>query len=342
MGITLHDSLATIGKLTQAGKEVDIDELATTAYRQMYDALLEPDVLNSEEAVTFAKEQATLVEGLIRGYFKHIWPRLLAQYPKILFVEEEMHYDHGTYGSDAGGKPALRFMSKPDLVLATEDMSEVVYIEFKSTSSKKDAWMNSWATAVQLHSTIKAVEQTHGVKIDAVIVQGLYKGYEAYGKQTSPFCYAYRRKGNPPFTKDEFLYEFKYGTAKTPVWELDGGCKEWVSHMPEVVLADQFPQTPPIYIKEDLVENFFAQREMREMEIAGSIDAILNAEEDEVERTLNLVFPQRFDQCTPSFGSPCPYSRLCHGYVSDPLSEGFTLREPHHADESQRFALEKE
>ena len=319
-GTTIHDALAYIAKGTKEGTGVDIDLLAATAFKQMHDALLSAGA--GEVGVRdFAAEQASLVEGLIRGFWKHVWPRLIEQYPNILYVEEEMEYAHD----------GLVFMSKPDLILGNDE--QVVYIEYKSTSSKKDTWINSWDTAVQLHSTCRAVETTTGTKVDAVIVQGLYKGYESYGKQSSPFCYAYKRHGTPPFSHDEVAYEYKSGFKRYPTWELSGGVKEWVEKMPVTVLTNQFPQTPPIFINEDLVDSFFAQRATREAEIEDFKSIERQSGIPWGPYMLNKTFPQRFDQCMPGWGRPCEYRKLCHGSVDDPFSEGFEYRTPHHARE---------
>ena len=128
-GITIHDSLATIALLTLDDKDVPIDDIAQAAYNQMYAELLPDEGLQIAEAIDYAKEQATLTEGLIRGFYKHVWPRLMDMYPHIICSEEEMEYpltDDGTF----------IFMTKPDLIV--EDRAgELVYIEYKSTSSKK-------------------------------------------------------------------------------------------------------------------------------------------------------------------------------------------------------------
>lgn len=321
MGISIHDALSVLASSTRDGNPIPVDDLATAAYKQLFDALTE-DGISSGDTILFAKEQATLCEGLIRGFVKHVWPRLLEKYPKIILVEAEIAHKHG----------GLTFMSKPDLVLGNDE--ENVYIEYKSTSSKKEGWINSWSTAVQLHSTVVAIKETYGIDVNSVIVQGLYKGYEAYGKQSSPFCYAYLRKGHPPFSQDELSYIYQQGYKRTPVWELPGGIKKWVEDMPDAILTDQFPQTAPIYIKEDLVEAFFKQREIREHEIARSQAELASSQsQEETAKLLDATFPQRFDQCVPSFGFPCPYNKLCHGFSQDPLQEGFDWRTPHHTTE---------
>lgn len=330
MGTCIHDGLSGVAR------GVDIDLLATTAEVQVRESLLSQTSGVAEE-VEFAFEQGALVEGILRGFHKHVWPRLIQEFPLILHIEEEMEYVHD----------GLLFMSKPDLVLAKEDKSEIVYVEYKSTSSKKEGWVNAWETAVQLHSTIKAIEATHGEKVDKVIVQGLYKGYESYGKQGSPFCYAYERKGQPPFSNDEVRYEWKAGFKRSPVWERAGGVRAWVEGMPPEVLGDQFPQAPPIFVKEELVSSFFTQRGWREKEIGLACNMLEFVDEEGRSGILDVAFPQRFDKCREPWGDggkgrKCDYLRICHGGVLG-VSEGtpaagFEFRAPHHAQEEERWA----
>lgn len=327
-GIAIHDALGTIGMLTLNGEAIDIDSIALSNARKVYDSIMvETGGVVQTESETFANEQAALVEGLIRGFYKYMWPRLMALYPKIVCVEQEMQYPLAI-GPDAD----YIFMTKPDLIVETPE-GELVYIEYKSTSSKKDSWMNSWETAVQLHSSVKATEFSLGKLPSAVQIVGLYKGYESYGKQSSPFCYGYKKFGNPPFTEDSSQYEYKAGFKRFPTWELPGGVAKWVEDMPDSILANQFPLTPQIYVNEELVASFFRQRLIREMEIA-------NFAEPNVGYNLDAVFPQKFDQCQPSFGWSCQYKKLCHGYVGDPLTEGFVKREPHHDLEREKLGLE--
>lgn len=274
----------------------------------------------------FASEQSALIEGLLRGFYRHVWPQLLRDYPNILYIEEEMTYAHD----------GLLFMSRPDLVVSTGE-GDLVYIEYKSTSSKKEGWVNSWATAVQLHSTVRAIKATKGLDVAQVVVQGLYKGFESYGKQSSPFCYAYHRNGNPPFSQSDTLYEYKPGYKRTPVWEMPGGVKAWVAGMPDQVLADQFPQVPPIFVNHDLLTAFFQQRAYREHEIVLANQMLKGADDEAVTNLLNVAYPQRFDQCHPYFGRACSYLRLCHGHVEEPLRSGFERRVPHHQEEVERF-----
>ena len=126
---------------------------------------------------------------------------------------------------------------------------------------------------------------------------------------------------------------------------MKGGVFDWIDGMSDEMLAEQFPCTAPIYIDRSMVERFFAQVGIREADIRAGRDVANKFEIQRLEGSLSdkdakeltwyldAFFPQRFDQCQPSFGSPCAYRRLCHGGTVNPLENGFTFREPHHEDE---------
>jgi hypothetical protein len=118
---------------------------------------------------------------------------------------------------------------------------------------------------------------------------------------------------------------------------MEGGVKKWVAEMPDHILGDQFPQAPPIFVKDDLVDNFFKQRALRETEIQAAVETMVEVPEDR-ERILNTYFKQTFSECNPYFGKPCTYLKLCHGHVQEPLKEGWSYREPHHAKELEQWA----
>ena len=330
LGTALHDGLARIADqhlLNTESPQVLIDAIASQAQRDVFESLSATPVgeIPDPDTLTFAAEQAALVEGILRGFYRYGWPRLLQEGWKIVAVEREVLYSISAI---------LKFMSKPDLILEDPE-GNWWYVEFKSTSSKKSSWIDQWATAVQLHSSVEAVRETLGHEVTGVIVQGLYKGYESYGRQNSPFCYAYIRAGNPPFTQDQIRYDYQAGFRRSPTWQLDGGVARWVTQMPDEILADQFPQVPPIFLKEELIRDFFRQTQFREDEIVAGLRRMADSAgiPEEVADILNEVFPQRFDQCSPGWGRGCSYRRLCHGRVDDPLSQGYTWRVPHHTPE---------
>jgi hypothetical protein len=322
LGTTVHDGLAGIAL------GVPIQEAASVQGYAMYQSLV-PTVNPTDAEILFGNEQAALVEGLLRGFYRHMWPRLQAAYPEVVMVEKELLYPHD----------GLLFMAKPDLV-ARDPEGVLWYVEYKTTSYKHEGWVNQWDTAVQLHSSIRAIEAELGEKVGGVVVQGLYKGYESYGKQSSPFCYAYSRQGNPPFSRTEIRYEYAAGFKRAPTWELDGGVAKWVEDMPEGIIADQFPQAPPIYAKDDLIDTFFNQRATREKEIqlATHMITIYKDNEAAVKGVMDVCFPQKFDQCKPGWknNKPCEYARICHGSVPNPLESGYEYRVSHHEAERKQ------
>lgn len=330
MGSALHDGLAVIAAAELGQVAHGIDFIARTAYQQVLDPIVDAATNKQTgeiqpEDVDYAKEQATLVEGLLRGFKKHVWPRLMAEYT-IEFFEKPMVYKHNGIG----------MVVKADLVLRSKVTDMLTYVEYKSTSSKDDRWIRSWDTNIQLHSSVKAIEQALGEEVESVIVVGLYKGYFSYNKQGSPFCYGYLKRGNPPFTTDQIGYKYLAGWNKTPTWAMQGGVKEWVAKMPDEILQDQFPQTPPIFLNRDLIDAFFRQQTLRQQAIneAGNLSADPLLDEMPLSRQslLDEVFPQNFEECTPAWGSECPYRILCHGPEVDPLTLGFVPRDTKHME----------
>ena len=318
LGTIVHDALAGIAH------GIDIDSLAEAARDQMIQTLEEQPQPDREE---YALEQATLVEGLIRGFYRATWPKLQALFPTIVHIEKEFLLEHGPEG-------ALGFLAKPDL-LVRDEQGALHYVEYKTTSSNKEEWVNSWQTAIQLHSSVEAVEKEMGEPVESVRIIGLYKGYVSYNRQNSPLCYLYYKQGNPPFTKDQWSYDYKSGFNKYPVWRREGGVKQLVEEMPLEVLAGQFPLVPPIFPDKAMVGEFFRQTTIREVEIYNALEEI--KADRGTEELIDRVFPKMFEQCVPSWGRPCPYVPLCHGQVDQPLSGGFSLRESHHDIEEQHL-----
>lgn len=297
-GSVIHEGLAAVAT-QHLGAGVDIDSIAEAARRQLSEG----------------SEASHLAEALLRAFHRHVWPRLMRTYPRIIAVEPELTYALGD---------GTVFMSRPDLILENSD-GEWTIIEFKTTGSKNENWITQWNTAIQLHSTMMAVESTLGKMPLSVVVIGLYKGSFNYGKLSTPLIYGYLRQGQPPLTKTQLSYEYQKGFLRTPVWQLSGGIKGWISSMPEGILGDQFPTTPPIFLREDMVEAFFRQLGVREhviREALSSTDQLSFAK-------LDTVFPQNFSECQ-AYGRPCEYLPICHGRVEDPLRAGFQLRTPHH------------
>jgi len=136
MGILLHDSLAAIASQYVDASSVDIDTIAHAAATDLYTYLTFG--LKEGDDFLYAREQAALIEGMLRGFYKALLATPNGAIPEDIAIEQEMSYEY----------EGLLFMCKPDLV-AVDTNGEVAYIEYKSTSSKKDEWTAQWDTAVQ-------------------------------------------------------------------------------------------------------------------------------------------------------------------------------------------------
>src|SRR3990167_825641 len=329
LGTIIHDGIAAMVH------SVDIEDIVLAGTKQLRTKLLEGRELDSD-AQFLAEEQCALAEGLLRGFHKAVWPRLCADYPEVVLCEQELIYDYEINGQK------LRFLAKPDLVRRDKD-GNLWYFEWKTTSSNKEEWIHQWETAVQLHSSVKAVEAHLNEPVTGVIVQGFYKSYVSqWGRLESLFCYGYHHPGNPPWEKPKWAYEYKAGLKKHAIWQRDGGVKKWVDEMPFALLASQFPQTPPIFVNEQMVSAFFKQQGMRELQIREArkqlIDPVLHTEAGR-QQILDEAFPQHFESCN-AWNRPCGYKRLCFGADVDPLTIGYELRHSHHQMEQDSFGAE--
>ena len=348
LGTCLHDGIAAIATQHRDLGKVDIDKIGDSlrglVFTTITDYAKETTGSVSEDTRILANEKATLVEGLIRGFYRVRWPQLIAQYPTILAIEAATIYPHDVNGHsvDLDNLPALIFIynSRPDLVLQGD--LGTIYIEVKSTGSKKAEWIESWQTDIQVHATLRGIEFTLGEQPLGTIVQGLYKGSEYYGKFSSALVYGYVRRGNPPFTKSDYSAEYKYGMVKFPVWDYPGGSKAWIAQMSPEVLAEQFPQTPLIFPNEELIEGFFRQRAQREMTVREAVEHLEQFSSNK-QAILDVHFPQNFDACTPAWGHGCDFVKICHGPAqNDPVGSGlYMVRDRSHEEEFDKLIRER-
>ena len=322
LGTLVHDAVAAMVH------NVPIEAIVEAGVKQLRGKLLEGRELDSD-AQFFAEEQCALAEGLIRGFHRARWPQICEAYPEVLLCEKEL-----SYGYELDDRKLL-FLSKPDLVRRDKD-GQLWVFEWKTTGSNKEEWIHQWETAVQVHAQIRTVETHLGEPVAGCIVQGFHKSYVSqWNRLESIFCYYYGSPGNPPFEKAKVSYEYKAGLRKHPTWLLEGGVKKWVEQMPLALLASQFPQTPPIFLKEHLVEAFFRQQGIREVKIRTARE-LMHKDPDLTQSWMDEVFPQHWESCN-AWNRACPYRRLCFGSEVDPLTIGYSLRESHHTLEQESF-----
>jgi hypothetical protein len=218
----------------------------------------------------------------------------------------------------------------PDRLLQRKDDPSVVkYMEYKSALSASKKWLQSWPFQIQIHTSLKAVQEEFGDSIKYAQVVGLMKGYysQSDNRLVHPYVWAYYNEKTKEWTHD---YEKARGMAWTPmpVWEYPGGVVEWVQRCGSVVADNQFPQTAPIFLNERMLDIWIRRRLAREQQIALVKDVCLKSTE-----IRDVYFEMRTSKCRPAYGEMCPYVPLCWSAErqKNPLATGdFVKRTPHH------------
>lgn len=280
-------------------------------------------------------EQMTMVEGLMRGAYRIVRPRILREY-EVLKIESELLYPHHD----------VVMSSKPDSVLRRKADRVLKYLEWKSTGILSPKWFDSWEVAPQLQWGCMAIERAMGEPCDSVLVQALYKGRMQDGELSSLLAYGYAPATRP--TGSRLSYAYVKGLRKYPIWKEPGGIKRWVEECPTEILETYFPEARPISIRTALLDASLRQTAIREKEIAAARNMLDNVDRWEAKGALSKaecdadrqsvmdkVFPQEFSSCSPIVGFPCAYKELCFNPVAarDPERFGFSPRIPHHKNE---------
>src|SRR3990167_3087419 len=120
IGTVLHDGLAAIATAHRDTGKVDISTIAGISRKLVFDTIYEyhaqayTDEKLPENSTEYlhAQEQSTLVEALLRGFYKHQWPALIAEYNIIVASEKEAIFPHDMSGK-LNKKGPFVYMVKP-------------------------------------------------------------------------------------------------------------------------------------------------------------------------------------------------------------------------------------
>jgi hypothetical protein len=216
----------------------------------------------------------------------------------------------------------------PDRVVRDRVNNYLVYLEYKTTISASQKWLDSWRYQIQLHTSMAAVEEEaieEPLKFAHVI--GLMKGQVVEGRLRHPYVWAYKNTRTNEWTHD-------YQKARSgewepaPVWDFPLGIVEWVQRCGEEVAASQFPMTAPIFLNIRLLNEWIDRRIFREEEIASVAEKCYD------DLTLrSRYFPRHTNRCKPGFGDACPYLKICWNAESarNPSADpDYEERVPHH------------
>jgi hypothetical protein len=266
-----------------------------------------------------------LMERLYRriGWFAaqalFIEPRTRMEFETV-FCEDEIILD----------REPLWVPITPDRVLRHRETKKLRYREYKSTAYASGKWTGSWPFAIQLHLGMKALEEELGEPIEFAQIMGLHKGYVGTDGLSHPYVWAYRNLKTGAWTHEWAKAVPRADWERKPVWEYPDGPVKWVLTLGEEVAYSQFPQSPPVFLNEDMVSNWLTRKTARAKEIA------LFGETAQFDDKLrNVIFQQHTKKCRPAFGDQCPYLPLCwnKSMGERPLEKGFVPRVPHHETE---------
>ncbi len=289
-----------------------------------------------ETALTYlnpdqAKDYATLAEGMLRGFAKNVWPLWMKDYD-VVETENLRRWEV---------EPDHIFRFKQDILLKAKETANLVYVDYKTTSSDSPQWMASWTKSPQLHSSMYALRQGYGIEVNHAFVQGLYKGYKdrKNNRLSSIFCRGWVNREYPMSPQYSYTYQRSKGWEPFFTFDEFDDLSGWIGNMPPEILAEQFPRTGPIYPRADVGEIYFRQQMFREREVRAALELMEAEQEDQgddfIRNMMDSMFPQDFHKCTPPYGFSCEFESICWTpwIANDPLGSGqFIQRTPQQED----------
>lgn len=304
-GNILHSFLETFAKSGQIDLKAVTEKVHTQGQEAGFDGIA-------------CRDWTALMQGHLLGFKRTVWPALMSEY-EVMDTERWIEWEP---------KEGFLFRARQDLLLTNKFDGHIAYVDYKTTSTDKPQWIASWAKSVQLHSSMYAIKQAQGIDVQRAIVIGFYKGYQDKKTkvQRSPFTYGY---ANYEYS---MVPSFKYDYQRGKGWELfsplDGyedGMEGWVANMPIPTLTEQFPQTAPIFPRNDIAETWFRQQLIREAEVGDAMLRLWQSQSvEEITTILDTHFKQNFKHCQPPYGYDCEFAPVCwQPWVeSDPIGSG--------------------
>lgn len=309
IGRTIHEDMALLGELKdlrQESLQEQIDEILSH---------LTPEDREIQHHMEILYRRL----GWIAAWGLFIEPVLRNTWENVA-VESEIVLD----------RDPLFVATTPDRLLKHKKENFKKYLEFKSTISANNKWLDSWPYAIQLHISLAAVKEEYDdveCPIRYATVAGLMKGSYSTSdnRLMHPYVWAWYNAGAD---KWGWKYDQCRGDAwqPRPVWESPYSVTEWVLNVGGEAARMQFPMTRPIFYNQQMLDNWVARRVKRESEIRSVEEA---CRDDKILRS--IYFPQVTKNCRPPFGDICPYLPFCWNASLVPSEHpDFVPRTPHH------------
>jgi hypothetical protein len=321
-------------------------------------------LLQSEQSDFILKEQQSLVEGMMWAFRLLILPWLHHEFRIITVEKEESPYPLGD-GS-------IGLMQRLDILGERRMTGALAYMDIKTSGRSADQFAEEWEIKPQLALNTLGCLERYGKEVTELYVIGLYKGYRKKGsddvkRQESPYCYGYRRPGNPPLADEAWLPSYEWideqgqtkragrDYKKAPTFEFPSGVEGWVKQLPESVLKKQIFIIGPL-IRQNLQVEALARQiageeekwqavlwklyEVQQQIIDRGVDPARVQSHPEFLESLDRLVPASWN-CRP-FGAAhqCEFVHLCMHQAGweDPIGSGlYAPRLPHHAPEKDQM-----
>lgn len=299
----------TLGLSVHAGMEAlfrkgsDIDHAVRTATGTWCDFVDGSDwtglpVEGKDNPAFFDSEQRALIEAFLRAWRVQFWDDFNNEF-EVVSIEKELgveveHFKTSDTGEDAitcretgccgvKGTPIL-FQARCDLVVRQRDTGLIFIPDWKVVKDARD-WSTKFQREQQTFSQAFAVEQHLREPVSGCIYWAFIKGDRREGRQLSPLVWAYKRE--LPYTgKFEYSPEYQRskGWERFAVWEEEAfgptpseRVKYWVNWLPDEVRSAQFCQSPPVLVRDELVQEWVHESSSLMVELHGKLSSGLGA-----------------------------------------------------------------
>jgi hypothetical protein len=323
----------------------------------------------SPQSITVVRVQRALIEALVRGWARFVWPRVEAEFD-VIEVEKEERARFVFEFAD------FILLARTDAILRRKADGRYFVRNFKTISEAKDYKIEGFRYDTQTISEVVAVEQRLGHEVDGVIYDFLVKGAkkQQYPRESnvwhnaSPLIWAFYNEsmsstdlpalaakwdwmclnshtmGRGKLCEGGKNHTLGKGWDKRLVTDvLANGILDWFNWLEEnenQLLLDQFVTIPPIMRTPFDIETW--RRSIFAMEYRIHQSAEVCREEV---RTIGMVnalpildqhFPKHTHNSNCLFPTKCQMFDICWGAVSavdDPLeTELFKARQPNHPE----------
>lgn len=264
-------------------------------------------------------EQWSRLIGWLTAFHEYRLPQIMEKYD-IVAVEKEIVYDQ---------QPPLWVAVTPDLILLDKADGKRVYREYKSAFQLGPGWASHWRYAVQVHLGIEAAAKEYGPMKWGQIM-GMWKGRPYKGKLFHPYVWVYGGPEGKLSLTSKSGYEpiAFFDILDVNKGDIERASIEWVRKLGEDAANEVFGFSEPIYLDPRMIEGLGVRQNLRQEEIKQYANP---ARTDRIIRLQH--FEQRFTECKPVVGQPCPYLSACFNKTvgEDPIGSGlYVARTPHH------------